>query len=39
MTFLIADPFTDSLERLTGDEPRAAKSTATLRMICTRSPL
>lgn len=28
MTFLIADSFTDSLVRLTGDEQKAAKTTA-----------
>jgi hypothetical protein len=28
MTFLIADTFTDSLARLTGDEQKAAKTTA-----------
>src|SRR5574338_914047 len=28
MTFLIADTFTDSLGRLTGDEQKAAKTTA-----------
>ena len=28
MTFLIADTFTDSLARLTGDEQKAVKTTA-----------
>ena len=28
MTFLIADTFTDSLARLSGDEQKAAKTTA-----------
>jgi len=28
MTFLIADTFTDSLTRLTGDEQKAVKTTA-----------